>query len=338
METVEEKILGYPHCSEEEQKEIEAFVESNPEWARLLQDVRVLETLVSSAPLEPGTGLEACVATYVVVTHVHPDAVPPALDRVFAQLEARLQEHGALRERVESMRGRLEAVEAEVDPPTQFEELSGYSLSPTSEEGGRANEEVQTTSASGPASLGAFLTKPFRGLPFAVRWAGAAVIFLVGTYGGLYGISMASQSTLDRLATVDVSDRVVESYSTTRTRSPVPSADTVSAQARYLEALSTLREARTSTLGLFPRYDADAVARARELLTDVVEQEDAGSFLALEARFYLGKVHLAQGHIESARSNFRTVVERGGRQAEEARDILLRLQTDVEQGSQKSGR
>ena len=52
------------------------------------------------------------------------------------------------------------------------------------------------------------------------------------------------------------------------------------------------------------------------------------SFLSLEAQFYLGKVYLAQERVQLARGRFGTVVEREGRMAAEARDILKVLEKE----------
>ena len=171
-------------------------------------------------------------------------------------------------------------------------------------------------------------------LPLALRWAGAAVVLLLGVYVALFAASEASQSTLDRLAAVDLSNQVVDNYTSTSTRSALPSPDTLTTDQLYVDALTTLRKARNSTLGLFPNYDAEKLDQTEQLLNRVLDRTGAGSFLALESQFYLGKVHLAQGQVELARSNFQTVVEREGRMAEEARDILETLQEEypIEEG------
>jgi hypothetical protein len=161
-----------------------------------------------------------------------------------------------------------------------------------------------------------------------VRWGGAAIALLLGAYVVLFAASEASQSTVDRLAAVDVSNQVVDNYSSTATRSAVPARDTLTADQLYVDALTAVRNARTSTLGLFPRYDDSKLSRAEQLLTRVLDRTESGSFLALEAQFYLGKVRLAKDQVESARSNFVTVVEQEGRMAGEARSILETLQEE----------
>ncbi|MFP4227473.1 MAG: tetratricopeptide repeat protein [Salinivenus sp.] len=332
MENVEEQILAYPHRSQEEQRKIELFVENHPKWAPLLRDVRTLEGFARARQERDSDPTEALLATYVTVRHLHPEEIPPALESAFRRLGARIEGDEELRRRAEVMQRRLEAAEAEIDPVAQFEALTGHSLSEdVAEEPDTfatapvpANE--RTNGARSSNGGGMLDTVLHLGSP--TWWVGAAIALLLGGYGVLYGISVATQSPLDRLAAVDVSEQVLESYPQTNTRGPsseTEETDAAQPQELYLEALSALRTARTSTLGLFPEYDDKKVARADRLLRDVVEEEDDDSFLALEARFYLGKALLAQRKVEEAQGEFQAVVQGDGRQAEEAQRILEAL-------------
>lgn len=319
MENVEEQILTYPHRSNEGRREIETFVEEHPEWAPLLRDVRALEGIAQArqrVDVQEGPP-EALLATYVTVKHLHPEEVSPRFDEALRRLEHRIETDEALRERADVMRRRLEAAEAAVDPAAQFEELTGHDLSVSEADSSVPVPDADRASEPAPTFLDSFLqvTAP-------VRWAGAVLALLLGVYGVLYGASVATQSPLERLATIDVSEQVVDSYTPSGTRGSSPDADTVRTQDLYLEALSILRTARTSTLGLFPEYDTDKITRAERLLRDVVEREGSGSFLALEARFYLGKTYLAQQRANQARAQFEQVVQNDGRRADDARRIL----------------
>ncbi len=323
MENVEEQILSYPHRSHDERRKIEAFVEGHPEWATLLHDVRALEGVAQThrpSDTEESPS-DALLATYVTVTHLHPDEVSPGLEAAFRRLEARIEASDALRERAKAMRRRLKTTEAEIDPVAQFEELTGHKVAASSAEGGTSSTGAERMSTSERASTPTLLDS-FSQVAAPVRWAGTALALLLGAYGVLYGISTATQSPLERLATIDVSEQVVSSYSPDNTRGGRTDADTMRTQDLYLEALSILRTARTSTLGLFPEYNADKIAEAERLLKDVVEREGDTSFLALEARFYLGKTYLAQRQADRARAQFESVVRNEGRRADDARQIL----------------
>lgn len=334
MDRIEEQILSYPHLSADDQREVETYVESNPEWAPLLRDVRAIESLLSDVRVsDADTPADRLVTTYVLVEALHPDEVPPVLDKALAGLRTRIEEDPALQERVEVVRRRLEEAEAAVDPVAQFEELTGRALEPSTEGASARASDRSRSRNRGRAQDGGgstwILLDRLLHLSRAARWAGAVAALLAGTYLTLFMASELSQSPVDRLATVDVSDEVVSAYSATDTRSVVPRRDTLSVDNLYLEALSVLREAHTSTLGLFPTYDEGKLAEAERLLTDVLERTEEGSFLALEAQFYLGKAYLAQRRIDAARSRFQIVVEREGRQAGEAREILEALEEEM---------
>lgn len=334
MNDIEEHILSYPHLPEEKQREIEAYVESNPEWASLLRDVRSIEDL--SANVGADLPADPLLATYVVVQHLHPEGVrgmPDRLHSTFSELEARIENDEALRRRVEAARRRLKEAEAAIDPTSHFEALTGHELEREGEaESARAEDPESASSDARGASPS--LLEVLLNLPQLVQRGAVVAAVLVVAYGGLYGVSRATQSTLDRLAAVEVSDQVVENYAEADMRSPVPETDTLSVDDRYLEALSGLRSARVSTLGLFPHYDTDALARAEKQLDQVLGQVEPGSFLALEAHFYLGKVALAQEEVDAARRHFKTVVKREGRRAEEAYEILKTLQQEYGMGSE----
>lgn len=322
MNDVEEQILSYPHLSVEAQREVEAYVESNPEWAPLLRDVRTIEGL--PAPAQADLPSDALLATYVTVQHLHPEDVPTRLKSAFSRLEARLEEEETLRREAAAARQRLEEAEAAVDPVSRFEQLSGHTM--------KSEAESETTKRTEPASEGRHSTpsllEVFLNLPVLVRRGAAVAVVLVAVYGGLYGISRVTQSPLERLAAVDISSQVVENYANADLRSPVAEADTPSVDDQYLDALSALRKARVSTLGLFPRYNADTLNEAEQGLEEVLEQVEPESFLALEAHFYLGKIALAQEEMNVARRHFKTVVNGEGRQTDEAYEILKSLQQE----------
>jgi hypothetical protein len=282
----------------------------------------------------------AFLTTYVVVQHLHPDQASSELKEAFRRLEQKMDNDPELRKRADAARRRLEDAEAAVDPVAQFEKFTGHSLEPEEAE---APASAETTTAAHEtardrgtvAPLWAFVDELLR-LPMVVRGVGAAVVLLLGTYAVLLAASEASQSTLDRLAAVNVSNQVVDNYTSTATRSAVPSPDTLTADQLYVDALTAVRKARTSTLGLFPSYDTEKLDRAETLLNQVLDRAEPGSFLALEARFYLGKVQLARGQVEPARSNFKIVVKREGRMAAEARTILETLHEEYPVGGTSS--
>lgn len=331
MDDLEEKILSYPHLSGEEQREIEAYVEKNPEWAPLLRDVRSVEGLSVRADLPS----DSLLATYVVVQHLHPEGdreISNQLRTAFARLEARIEEEESLRQEVDAAKRRLREAESSIDPVSQFEALTEHSLEPENGARSKENGASEPDPEASPRTSRTWWDAVWAP-PRLVRLGGVAAILLVGLYAGLYGVSLATQSTLDRLAAPEVSEQVVNSYTSTEMRNVRSAGEEASADDRYLDALSRLRDAHVSTLGLFPRYDAEQLDQAKQRFGQVLEEVDPGSFLALEAHFYLGKIALAQDDVATARTHFKTVVQREGRQTQEAYEILKTLQREYEGGA-----
>lgn len=329
MDDLEEKILSYPHLSGEEQREIEAYVEEHPEWAPLLRDVRSVEGL--SANVRADLPSDSLLATYVVVEHLHPDGdreISEQLRAAFARLEARIEEEESLRREVEAARRRLGEAESSIDPVAQFEALTEHSLG--LESGAESDEKTSESDAEASPRTSPSWWEAVRALPRFVRLGGAVAAVLVGVYAGLYGVSLATQSPLDRLAAPEVSEQVVNSYTNAEMRSAGAATEGASVDDQYLEALSRLRAAHVSTLGLFPRYDAERLDQAKQGFGQVLEEVDPNSFLALEAHFYLGKIALAQDDIATARTHFKTVVQREGRQTQKAYEILKTLQREYD--------
>lgn len=321
MHDVEERILSYPHLPPAEQREIHDYVESNPEWASLLRDVRALEaaTMFPEQDVEPAP----LVATYVVVQDLHPETIPPALERAFEQLEARIEKDEELQQEIAMARERLAEAQTSFHASDRFEQLTGHRL----EAGSNFDDVASGTRTTEPSRGGTLpLVGLIRDLPVLVRGGVAAAALVVLLYGALFAVSSATQSTLDRLAVIEADDAVVEEYVETQTRAVVPGATAVKVDSLYVAALTTLRGARVSTLGLFPRYEPGPLRRSEGLFRQVLTEVDSSSFLALETHFYLGKIALARGDRETARAEFREVVEGEGRKMTEAKRILRRLQ------------
>lgn len=158
----------------------------------------------------------------------------------------------------------------------------------------------------------------------AARWAAAILFGLALLYGALYAAGRLAQPEAVRLAALDADALRIEGYGPQRAVG-----DDASPDALYLRALDHLRSARASTLGLFPRYDAEKLARAADLLGRVVQGAEPKSFLQNEAAFYLGQARLAQNDRRGATRALRSVVAGGGRRAPEAARQLQKLHEDA---------
>jgi hypothetical protein len=266
---------------------------------------------------------------------LYADTVPSSMREPFEHIEARMHEDDGLRDRYERIEAHLEALDARFDPRTHFETLTGHTVTEDAEAPASAPETNESTNASSStanepvAPYSTTIDRVANWLFAGVgRRAVAALTILVLAYAALFVGSRWAQDPLDRVASLEVDPAVLDNYQV-RTRSAVPTPESTSVDQLYLDALRTLTEARTTTLGLFPQHDSDVLQRAETQLATVVQRAESGSFLQLEALYYLGNVHLAQGNVDRGRQALKVVVEQQGRRAEEAYQILRQLQQDV---------
>lgn len=327
MEEIEQRILEYHQLPPDEREAVEAYVDTHPEWATLLNDVKTLSALAGRARLfESPHSSDDALAHFVVARHVHRGDLSPAMQDVFASLETRLRTDADLKARYDAMRARLQRVAGTMDPVAHFEELTGRSLG-----GSAGSEPERVAEGREPKPLASDRpprpseTSLARRIKQGSQWLGLAAVALAALYGTLFLASEWSQGPVEELSLIAMSETELEGYSI-RTRSAPADAEAASTDAIYRRALHRLQEAQTSTLGLFPRFEASGLRSAEGLLQQVVEQEETNSFLQLEAYFFLGKVHLAQGELDAARVDFKRVVAGEGRRAAEASTILTRLQ------------
>lgn len=361
---IEERLLSYPTLSPEEKEEVEAYVEDHPEWEPLLHAVQRLAVWVEITRERSVPSHEDVLGLYVIAERARPDQIAPEFASVFERLEEQLADDPDLRRRYEEAQERLRDLEASFDPVAHFESLTGYSLSdddaddappdadppqdrspdgngaspapdkpPQARSGGAASSQAESPQPSASHASGVQREAhdeqssfSLHVLPRAIRWAAAAVVLLAAGYGALFGMSQATQSPLLALADMRVEQDVLESYPL-RTRSAAPAERTASPDDLYLQALPLLKNARQTTLGLFPTYDTEALQRAETLLNDVVDQSTPESFLWGEALFYLGKVHLAKREVAQARSTLQRVAQSDTRRSDEAYELLVRLQS-----------
>ena len=351
MENIEERILQYPDLSPEEQRAVEAQIRDHPGHAALLADIKALDRLLASAraldgaPDEPGTLDDEALAHFLASPRR--GERPAALEDALGRIEAALGEAEAgspLHERATALAQRLRALDEQTqDTAAHFAVLSEGSSTEAeavAEPAGSWGAEDPDAKASGaegrPRGASdrpsrARKARSSRPLRRWGRYAAAAVLAVGVLYGALFAASRLSQSQMERLALVE-SDRLsVEGYGLRgmRTRGGRSPADSARLDRRYLRSLRELRAARTSTLGLFPRYDAAALRRAARELEAIAQAAEPRSFIQLEALFFLGKARLAQGDRSGATQAFRKVVAGGGRLAPEAQDILTQLHEDA---------
>jgi hypothetical protein len=360
MNTLEHDIFRYVDLSDAEQRAVEKRVAERPEYEALLAEVKQLETELRRVRLPNVSDTDETMPAPLLALYAIDRARSAqasdreALQPFFEDVEARLAHDTDLQRRVEPMidrakelddafdvTGHLQAVtgiDLETVPVRDNTELgnengtlssAGVPIENGPEENRRKN--ATTTSSSSHADRGAASRSAHTESPrrvseqvwLGMRYAAMTAALLLVVYGGLLGISIATQAPAERMAVLDPDEMEVEGYQV-RTRGVT--AAPRSNDERFLQALEVLQAAHSAPLGLFPRFNDAEVQEAQDLLTEVVDNEEAGSFLQLEASFFLAKTHLAQSEIEPARQALKRVVMGEGRRINEATRMLESLQ------------
>lgn len=318
MDAIKEKILVFHSLSADEQATVRTYVAEHPAWEPVLARAEHLTDLLQAAQgltAEPPS--QDMLAHLLVAEASGAEPLPPAMADAYARAEEALATDPAYREHYEALVARHKTLTAEADPAAHFARLSGHTVEPAAQE-----PAASSPSDDRPAARRSRLHQP-------VRFVLAAVVCVLAVYGALWGVSELTTPTHERLAAIDTDELYLEGFNRGAMRSGNEATSAASSpDALYLQALKQLRGARTSILGLFPHYDAAALREAEGLLGEVITAEDAGSFVQLDAYYFLGKIHLARGDKPAAREALLRVVRGEGRNAPAASDILQHLAAD----------
>lgn len=318
-----DELDRYPDLTPDERRQVDARVSTEaPEHAGDLAWMQRLADLLAGLRSDRvGTiHIDDETVAHLVASELIGGPQTRAVGEVWNYMRERMERDGDLRARVDSARAHAERIErASEDPIAAFERLSGHSLSapkPTTE-----RAAPHRRAADRPSARPSKASRPLR-TAFA-RYALMVAFVLVGLYGVL---GIASRSSLSELQQMGVPGSSIDQLAREqvfRGDVRVPGAD--SNDARYRQAVHLIRDARETTLGLFPRYDNAKLDQARALLQTIRETEQDNSFLHLEALYLLGKTMLLQEDADDAQIVFTELNERGTRYAEEVQRILATL-------------
>ncbi len=153
------------------------------------------------------------------------------------------------------------------------------------------------------------------------RWArraisGAAVLALI--YAALLGLSVMSLDDRDRVAALG------------ELGAAIPVETTAPGAARLGEALGAVRDARRSTLGLFPTYDPVRLGRAADSLGALARDVEASPWVGQEAQMARGRALVVLGRDAQAARVLGALVGGGGYRAPAARRLLDHLRAGPE--------
>ncbi|WP_420456255.1 hypothetical protein [Rubrivirga sp.] len=284
---------AYPALSPSERATVDARVADLPEWAQAYADARRLAALVdvATAPPDADDVARAAVGRRMgwASAHAHPSELAAEADRV----EARLRELDAGAE----------------DPVARFERLTGVAL--------REAPEIGGDSLPAEPVLGLPPASPGRRAP----WWVAATAAVAVAYVVLLAVSTTASPERARVAGLGEIEAAPP---------PAPLATDDEAEPRRLtHALRAVRDARRSTLGLFPSYDAAGLDAAADTLGAIARQADPASWVSQEARLAWGRVLLYRGRDAEAARVLGALVTQGGYRGSAARRLLDALRAPV---------
>lgn len=188
------------------------------------------------------------------------------------------------------------------DPAAQFERLTGHLLAPERAAPDRAAEAPARTARVS-----------------RMRWArglAAALVVVLIAYSGLAAVSSLTVSEAARVADLDAA----LDYRTPTLRGGGEATGDLGAP--LAEALDRLAEARSTTLGFFPRYPDEALTAATEDVATIAERAPDASGVQQEALMSLARIQLHAERYPEAAATLRRIAELGSYDAPEARRLL----------------
>ena len=289
MNDITQRLEAYPVLDLEERAEVVTYVQAHPEWADRLAMAQELAALLDAAG--PGD-----IAEHVVNERMGLDTDASMTDALASDPEFRAE--------ADQIRARLDALAEEAeDAASKLKRLTGRTLDePAPPRRGRLTvaEDRSTVQPARSSRSG--------------RWIALATAVVVVATGGLYAASALSLSDRDRLA--DLGD--LASYEPLNVRGSTEDAPSD----RLDVALSAVREAERSVLGLFPRYDAEALDAVGDDLEGIIAEVDPRSAVSQEARLALGRIRFARGQDAEAARVLGSLVREGSYRGPEARRLL----------------
>ncbi len=302
MTDISSRLADYPDLLPRQRAEVDAFVAAHPEWEGSLAEAQAFAALLDAAvDDETDAVVRRAVDERLGLNTSEREWAPRSGDTLDA----------------DRLRRRLDELATAEDPVRKFERLTGRSLDAASVAEPALGGDGQAHGLSAAPDRPAVVA--LRRSSHLPRWIAVGVAVLAVAYGGLYAASAASVSERSQLAALgELSGYVAPTLRGT--------AD-ASLPGRLDAALDRVDEARQSTLGLFPRYDADRLAAVAADLGAVATEADPETAVSQEARYALGRVSLYLGRDADAARVLGTLVREGGYRAPAARRLLDYIRT-----------
>ncbi len=336
---IEEKIRLFAELSGDERREVEQYVEARgdnePHLKRLLEEAKGLDHLLASARrLGTSPPDREAIAFYAVMRGVDRGRLPGHLAEDLDRIGEEIAGSADLRTLLAQYEARASELASASDFHAHFEALTGHSRRGPSREPDVRRRDREPAPHAAAVSRGKDEdgARPDAGTRRLLQRAGVAVVVVATLYLALLALGRWVQPEYERLARFTSDELRLVGYENVRGEQPADrevlpdGGPGLSPTAAHVLALNQLRGAESSFLGLFPGFDKQRLDSAAVLLGHVIELEPDDSFLADEARYFLGKVELARGNFDEARANLARVASSPSVRSEAAQELLSKME------------
>jgi hypothetical protein len=303
-------IDRYVDASPAERRRIERSLRNAPDrGASLEDDLTLAKMMVKAREFESVPLSEDVIEWYVSVTYLGMDRLPVHIRDVVERLQITIEGDPALKLSVDRMLQRMKEIDSRSDAMAQFEALTGRKLS---------GAQAPALAVTDPGLAAPQPEKPVYRADRPPVERSRNRVLRVGISAALAGAIALAVVTVSRPAYQDLAfNEAVAFESNTRAAGvELPEAD-----AMFLDALTDIREARSSILGLFPRYDQGRLAASTGKLNQVIRSSD-DPYLIEQARYFRGTVQMTMGNLNTGCSEMEELGRAQGARAQDADGIF----------------
>lgn len=311
---IRQHLLLYDDLSSVERSETDVYLRSHPEGWAVVEEGRRIRRLVSDGLLDRH---DEDLPLFVAVLGTGRDALPPHIDRIRRRIMTAAADDPAVVSEFAEYGERLKLiVEALPSAAEHFAELRGRAIDKNTQ------RSMRERLKSARPHLRAAVRRAYATTKSAVdpKRLAAAAILIATLFGATWIVSDASQPLNVRVAALE---NLPDEIDALTLRDGDGGVDEI--VSLYSSALAAIRDSRTTTFGLFPRFDISGLAEADLALGAIIGNEPASSAISLEARYVRAKLHVHRNQIDSAVRDLEIVVAQQGPSARDAESLLKTL-------------
>ena len=316
METIKDQIWNYGQLSTSDRQEVEAYVDAHPEYRDFLDEVKWLYACFAEAGiLGSGSVTDEALAYLVASKYVEKHPVPPLLEASYYRLANKVAEDGDAEARYLEIKQRMEYVASFSDPSSEFERLTGHSLDdPAWEEGDAwASRALKFSEDRGAVAPLKFRSRQVKRMAFPA-FAGLGLVLLSIWFGNANErlaytepVWLGSDAELIALRAIDL---------------PL---DSIPGDVLILKAQLVLNDAQQHWMNSYYWYNGSLLDRAEEMFMEVINRSGNSERLIAASSYFLGKIHLARGDKQKARSYLKDAAQLQETWSYEAGELLKRI-------------